>query len=109
MTTQLNIARDPSSIPTFITPFSDQHPSLQLVGSGVDADVPVPTDARFAVISYSVGVDIFVHSAVIVLPSNDTPVQTAGTLLKPSVDVTNITDLHFNSNDTAFVSIEFWT
>lgn len=108
MTTQLSIAKDDLSTPTFITKFSNQRASL-VMAADTDATIPVPIDARFAVIFYDTGKDIFVSEAEITLPVSDTPVTTAGVLLKPSVDVTDIVTLHFKSNEVAFVSVEFYT
>ena len=108
MTTQLNIAKDPGSEPTFITEFSDQRQAI-LMSADTDSPIAVPADARFAVIYYDTGKDIFVSAGVITLPVSDTPVTTAGVLLKPSINVTNVSTLHFRSNEDAFVSVEFYT
>ena len=108
MTTQLVIDKDPGSVATFITPFSDQGFSL-VMGADTDVVINVPSDANLAVMYYDTGKDIFVRpDAVVTLPSTDSPVQTAGVLLKPSVDVRGITTLHFRSNESAFLSVEFY-
>ncbi len=110
MTTQLDIARDPNSLSTFITEFSDSRASI-LLSANTNATIPVPADARFAVINYDTGKDVFVSQAAITIPPDSVPSALAGVLLKPSVNVSaaSITELHFKCIEVAFVSVEFYT
>ncbi len=105
--TVLDIEKDKNSTPAFITVFSAERASI-LLSVSTDATIPVPSDARFAICYYDTGKDVFVSDAIIVLPVGATPVTTAGVLLKPSIDVTNVTTLHFFCDEVAFVSVEFY-
>ncbi len=108
MTTQLVIDKDPGSVATYVTPFSDEVAAL-VMAADVDATIPVPTDANIAIIYYDTGKDIFVRAdAVVTLPTNSTPTANAGVLLKPSVDVKDVDVLHFRSDVDAFVCVEFY-
>jgi len=110
MATQLDIAKDPASTPTFITPLSDQRFAVLLAVDTISSIV-VPLGARFAVIYYDTGKDVFVSDATLFLPITTTFVTTAGVLLKPSIDLRNppIAELFFRCNEVAFVSVEFFT
>ena len=107
--TPLDIKRDKNSIATFITVLSAER-AVILLSADTNATIPVPLDANFAVISYDTGKDVFVSNAAITLPVSDSPVTTAGVLLKPSIDVSDasFTTLNFRSNEVAFVSVEFY-
>lgn len=106
--TQLVIDKDPGSVATFITDFSDETKSV-LLAADTDVSIPVPSDANFAVLYYDTGKDVFVRANEAVIPPvGSTPVSTSGVLLKPSVKVTGFTSLFFRCNEPAFVCVEFY-
>lgn len=108
MTTQLIIDKDPGSIATYITSFSDETKAV-LLAADTDVSIPVPTGAQFAVLYYDTGKDVFVRAdSAVIPPVGSTPVSTAGVLLKPSVRVAGLTNLFFRCNEAAFVSVEFY-
>lgn len=108
MTTSLVVDKDKGAVPTYITEFSDESKTI-LLTLNVAASIPVPSDANYAVLYYDTGKDIFVRAnSNPVLPVNDTPVSTAGVLLKPSVNVTGLTTLNFLCSESAFVCVEFY-
>jgi len=106
-TIQLVIDKDPGSVATYITTFSNERKSL-LLDADVDATITRPADANFAVIFYEPGKSVWVGEGVITIPVNPTAADAGGVLLKPTVDVTDVATLHFRSNDTAFVQVEFY-
>lgn len=106
--TQLVIDKDPGAVATYSTPFSAETKSI-LLTANVAASIPVPSDANIAVFYFDTGKDIFVRAdAAPVRAVGSTPVSTSGVLLKPSVDVDGITDLHFICGESAFVCVEFY-
>lgn len=107
-TTQLVIDKDPGSVATYITPFSDETKTI-LLSADTAASIPVPSDANHAVMYYDTGKDIFVRANVDpVRPITSSPVSTSGVLLKPSVDVRGLATLNFICNESAFVCVEFY-
>ena len=109
MTTQLIIDKDSGSVATYVTPFSDESKTI-LLTADVAASIPVPSDAKIAVLYYDTGKDVFVRANVDpVRPVGSAPVSTSGVLLKPSVEVTGLTSLNFICGESAFVCVEFYT
>lgn len=106
--TQIKIIKDLNSTPTYITAFSVETKSI-LLSANIAASIPVPADALYAVLYYDTGKDVFVRAdADPVRPVNDTPVSTAGVLLKPSVIVQGFTTLNFICGESAMVCVEFY-
>lgn len=103
---QLDIARDPSSIPTYIIQFSDDSWTLRLAAD-TELTVAVPTGATRAIIS---GDDYYmVSKSTITLPTEGAAaLKTGAHQAFDAVDVTDVTTLYFKARNAMDLSVSFY-
>lgn len=103
---QLEIARDPSSIPTYIIAFSEDSWTLRLAAD-TELTVAVPTGATRAIIS---GDDYYmVSKTTITLPAEGAAaIKTGDHQAFDAVDVTNVTLLYFKARNAMDLSVSFY-
>lgn len=103
---QLDIARDPSSIPTYIIPFSDDNYTLRLAANA-ELTVTVPTGATRAIIS---GDDYYmVSESSITLPiEGAAALKTGAHQAFDAVNVVGITTLYFKARNAMDLSVSFY-
>jgi hypothetical protein len=107
MVTQLDIARDPNSIATYIIPFSADCWTLRLAAD-TELTVAVPAGSAKAIIS---GDDYyFVSTSTITLPTEGAAaLKTGAHQAFDAVDVTGVTTLYFKARNPTDLSVSFYS
>lgn len=106
MTKQLQVNRDPTSAPLYMTAITDAGYSATLAAD-TDTTVAVPADAAWAIVSAS---DHFWGSdAAITLPvAGGGFSATNFEHNKDQIDVRAVTTLHFRARNVTDISVSFW-
>jgi len=104
---QLNVDKDPGSVPLYIIEMSDDAYTARLAAD-TDTTLVVPADATFAIISsddfYFVKAD-----AEITLPTEGGGfTETDAAVAHDAIDVRNVTTLHFRARNACDISVSFY-
>lgn len=104
---QLIIDRDPSSIPSYLIPLSDDTFSVELPPD-TDVTLAVPTGAKLALFSAELGKDFWVSDTLITLPVSAGFISDRVYQNRLGLVLDGITTLHFRSLLSNKMVVEFF-
>ena len=107
MATDLDLGRDVNSGFVYARQFSDEAYGVDLDAS-TEASLSVPTNAKYAIIGYEVGVTCWVSNATITIPTANTFSANAAVQNPLVMDVSDVTTMYFISESECTVDVSFF-